>query len=91
MRHQDLSYNHPASQLRHLTIRQLRSLAALASNYPGWPDGEQASVFDPVAEVFYRVSDDSGWRRESYDARSTPSEERVRRRFTASDYLERGR
>jgi hypothetical protein len=60
-------------------------------NYPGWPDGEVAAVFDPVAEVFYRVSDDSGWRRESYDARSTPSEERLRRRFTASDYLERGR
>jgi len=60
-------------------------------NYPGWPDGELASVFDPVAEVFYRVSDDSGWRRESYDARSTPSDERVRRRFTSSDYLERGR
>jgi len=60
-------------------------------NYPGWPDGEKASVFDPVAEVFYRVTDDSGWRRESFDARSTPSEERLRRRFTSSDYLERGR
>jgi LysR family transcriptional regulator, low CO2-responsive transcriptional regulator len=31
MRGKDFSYNHPASQLRHLTIRQLRSLAALAS------------------------------------------------------------
>jgi len=59
-------------------------------NYPGWPNGEAASVFDPVAEVFYRVPDDSGWRRESFDARSTPSEDRVRRRFTASEYLERG-
>jgi len=60
-------------------------------NYPGWPNGERARVFDPVAEVFYRVSDDSGWRRESYDLHSTPSDPRLRRRFTASDYLERGR
>jgi hypothetical protein len=59
--------------------------------YPGWPSGEPARVFDPVAEVFYRVSDDSGWRRESYDVRSTPSDPHLRRRFTASDYLERGR
>ena len=61
------------------------------AGYPAWPDGEPARVFDPVAEVFYRVSDDSGWRRESYDVRSTPSDPRLRRRFTASDYLERGR
>lgn len=31
MRVKDFSYNHPASQLRHLTIRQLRALAALAN------------------------------------------------------------
>jgi hypothetical protein len=60
-------------------------------NYPGWPDGERAHVFDPVAEVFYRVTDDSGWRRESYDTRSTPPEERIRRRFTSTDFLVRGR
>jgi hypothetical protein len=60
-------------------------------NYPGWPDGERAQVFDPVAEVFYRAYDDSGWRRESYDVHSTPADPRLRRRFTASDYLERGR
>jgi hypothetical protein len=60
-------------------------------NYPGWPNGEPARVFDPVAEVFYRVGDDSGWRRESYDVRSTPADPRLRRRFTSSSYLERGR
>ena len=60
-------------------------------NYPGWAEGERASVFDPVAEVFYRVADDSGWRRESYDTRSTPPEERIRRRFTSTDFLIRGR
>jgi hypothetical protein len=60
-------------------------------DYPGWPNGESARVFDPVAEVFYRVGDDSGWRRESYDVHSTPADPRLRRRFTSSDYLERGR
>jgi hypothetical protein len=59
-------------------------------NYPGWPDGQRAQVFDPVAEVFYRVADDSGWRRESYDTRAIPPEERVRRRFTTTDFLIRG-
>jgi hypothetical protein len=60
-------------------------------DYPSWPDGEPARVFDPVAEVFYRVSDDSGWRRESFDAHSTPADPAQRRRFTATEYLERGR
>ena len=60
-------------------------------NYPSWPNGERASVFDPVAEVFYHVTDDSGWRRESYNVKSTPAEERVRRRFTSTDFLVRGR
>jgi len=59
-------------------------------NYPGWPNGERASVFDPVAEIFYRVTNDSGWRRESYNVKSTPAEERTRRRFTSTDFLVRG-
>ena len=60
-------------------------------NYPAWPNGEEANVFDPVAEVFYRVTDDSGWRRESYNVRSTPAETSVRRRFTSTDFLMRGK
>ncbi len=60
-------------------------------NYPVWPNGEEANVFDPVAEVFYRVTDDSGWRRESYNVRSTPAEPSVRRRFTSTDFLMRGK
>jgi hypothetical protein len=44
-----------------------------------------------VAEVFYRVADDSGWRRESYNVRSTPADERQRRRFTSTSFLIRGR
>ncbi len=60
-------------------------------NYPEWPNGQRASVFDPVAEAFYRVADDSGWLRESYDVRSTPADPREQRRFTSTDYLIRGR
>jgi hypothetical protein len=60
-------------------------------NYPSWPSGEESNVFDPVAEVFYRVTDDSGWRRESYNVRSTPAEDRIRRRFMSTDFLVRGR
>jgi hypothetical protein len=60
-------------------------------NYPQWPNGEEARVFDPVAEVVYRVADDSGWRRESYNVRSTPADEAEARRFTSTDFLVRGR
>lgn len=60
-------------------------------NYPEWSEGEPAQVFDPVAEVFYRVADDSGWRRESYDARSLPPAADAVRRFTSTDGLLRGR
>ena len=47
--------------------------------------------FDPVAEIFYRVLDDSGWRRESYNVKSIPAEDRLRRRFTSTDFLVRGK
>jgi hypothetical protein len=58
--------------------------------YPAWPDGERASVFDPVAAVFYNAADQSGWRRESYDVVSTPLDEGELRRMTSDAYLERG-
>ena len=60
-------------------------------NYPQWENGDRASVFDPVAEVFYRVADDSGWRRESYDARALPPDPGEIRRLTSTDVLIRGR
>ena len=60
-------------------------------NYPQWENGDRASVFDPVAEVFYRVADDSGWRRESYDARALPPDSKEIRRLTSTDVLIRGR
>jgi hypothetical protein len=61
------------------------------AGYPEFKEGVKANVFDPVAEVFYVMSDDSGWHRESWDVKSVPTEDRVQRRFTATDFLSRGR
>ena len=53
--------------------------------YPAWPEDEPAAVFDPAAAVFFDESDGSGWRRESYDARSTPlSADELRYRTTSA-------
>jgi hypothetical protein len=60
-------------------------------DYPEFQEGVKANVFDPVAEVFYVVADDSGWHRESWDAKSVPAEDVVQRRFTSTDFLSRGR
>ena len=49
-------------------------------NYPEWPDGSLPDVFDPVGEIFYRVADDSGWRRESWTIVSTPVNDSLLRR-----------
>jgi hypothetical protein len=60
--------------------------------YPKWPSGEDANVFDPVAEVFYHAADGgSGWRRESYDITSLPRSEVDTRRMTSPAFLTRGR
>ncbi len=59
--------------------------------YPEFGPGIKANVFDPVAEVFYVMADDSGWRRESWGVRSIPTDDRVQRRFTSTDFLMRGR
>ena len=61
------------------------------AGYPEFSEGVKANVFDPVAEVFYVMSDDSGWHRESWDVKSVPTPEAVQRRFTATDFLTRGR
>ena len=58
--------------------------------YPAWPGGERASVFDPVAAAFFDAADGSGWRRESYDVRSTPPNAGELRRMTSDAFLERG-
>ena len=60
-------------------------------NYPEFSENVKANVFDPVAEVFYVMADDSGWRRESWSVKSIPTEDSVQRRFTSTDFLMRGR
>jgi hypothetical protein len=61
-------------------------------HYPEWPGGIPANVFEPVAAVFYNaVSGGGGWRRESYDVRSTPFDEAELRRMTSADSLGHGR
>jgi len=42
-------------------------------DYPEWPGGRRALVFDPVGAAFYGVIEGgTGWRRESYDVTSLP-------------------
>lgn len=61
------------------------------AGYPQWPGGEPAHVFDPVAAAFYYVpGGGSGWRRESYDARSVPLEPNEIRRLVSTDELLKG-
>jgi len=61
-------------------------------DYPEWPGGGKALVFDPVAASFFSASDGrSGWRRESYDVRSVPADPDEVRRMTSLDALQKGR
>ena len=58
------------------------------AGYPDWPGGGRAHVFDPVAATFYYVpSGGSGWRRESYDVRSLPTDPKELRKYTSIDTL----
>jgi hypothetical protein len=62
------------------------------AEYPQWPGGERAAVFDPVAAAFFWVpGGGSGWRRESYDVRSVPIDPKDLRELTSTDALLRGR
>lgn len=62
------------------------------AQYPEWPGGGRALVFDPVAASFFAASDGrSGWRRESWDARSIPVDEKEVRRMSSTDALLHGR
>lgn len=59
--------------------------------YPGWPGGEAAQVFDPVAATFYYVpGGGAGWRRESYDVKSVPLEPGRIQKLTSPSQLEKG-
>ncbi len=59
-------------------------------DYPRWPSGEPALVFDPVAASFVSVVGSAGWRRESYDLSSVPRSEDERRKLTSVAELEKG-
>jgi hypothetical protein len=61
------------------------------ANYPNRPGADRALVFDRVAAVYYRAADGgSGWRRESYDVRSTAPSRSNLREMTTTDTLLRG-
>ncbi len=60
--------------------------------YPEWPGGGKAFVFDPVASVFFSAAEGgTGWRRESYDVRSVPVSETELRAMASTASLTRGR
>ena len=59
--------------------------------YPAWPDGSRALVFDPVATVFFTAEEGgTGWRRESYDVTSVPMAGQDLRAMTSTAELEKG-
>jgi len=59
--------------------------------YPDWPDGGRALVFDPVAASFYgAIEGGTGWRRESYDVRSLPVADEKRRHLVSTTDLLKG-
>lgn len=60
--------------------------------YPSWPGGEPAHVFDPVAAVFFDSADGgSGWRREAYDVTSVPRDPDEVSSLVSPSHLSRGR
>ena len=81
----------PPSFVLSVKIADMRFSGDIAE-YPLWPNGEKAFVFDPVAAVFYGAADGgTGWRREAYDLVSVPPSDTDVRRFTSVDGLGRGR
>ena len=61
------------------------------ADYPEWPGGTPANVFEPVAASFYNaLAGAGGWLRESYDLGSLPFSEQERQRMTTADTLQRG-
>lgn len=59
--------------------------------YPEWPGGVPALVFDPVAQVSYdSIHGGGGWRRESYDVRSLPFDKSDLPGLTSAAALDRG-
>jgi hypothetical protein len=58
-------------------------------HYPNYKNGDPVQAFDTVAAVFY-TSGGGGWRRESYDVRSTPLETSVVQSYLSTANLDRG-
>ncbi len=62
------------------------------ASYPNRPGAGRTLVFDPVAAVYYRAANGgSGWRRESYDVKSTAPSRSDLQVMTTTDTLLRGR
>lgn len=60
--------------------------------YPEWPGGGRALVFDPVVAVFYaEIEGGTGWRRESWDVQSLPPEPGEMQRLLSTTDLLKGR
>jgi hypothetical protein len=61
------------------------------TDYPNRSGADPTLIFDPVAAVYFRAADGgSGWRRESYDVRSTAPSRTALREMTTTDTLVRG-
>lgn len=58
------------------------------ANYPQWPNGSSALVFDPVGAAFITVGTGGGWRRESYDVLSLPPDSERLQRMTSISVLD---
>ncbi len=60
--------------------------------YPEWPGGGQARVFDPVAASFYgEIEGGTGWRRESWDILSIPPDAAEMKKILSTSDLLKGR
>jgi len=61
-------------------------------DYPAWPDDDErpVRVIDPVGAAFANVSQRVGWRRESWDATSTPSSSKGERNKISVQGLTKG-
>jgi hypothetical protein len=62
-------------------------------DYPRWPDDPARAirVIDPVGASFANLSEDGGWRRESWELISTPPDARTLRRMLSVSTLTRQR
>ncbi len=62
-------------------------------DYPRWPDDPERAirVIDPVGASFANISEDGGWRRESWEFISTPPDSRTLKRMLSVGNLTRHR